>query len=48
VSAGDYEYFFAVQELVMQQLRERAERDPLVKNMFELSIAARDRIAYDY
>ncbi len=47
VRSGDDQYFFAAKEFVVQQLRQRAERDALVEDVLEFDVAARDGIADD-
>ena len=38
--------FLALQEFIMQQLRERAERNPLIEYLFKLNVPARDCVPY--
>ena len=45
VSSGDDQHFLAAQEFVVQQLRQRAERNALVEHVFEFDIAAGHGIA---
>ena len=44
----DHNDLFAAQKFIVQQLRQRAERNPLVENMLQLNIAARNCIADDH
>src|SRR6185437_1995606 len=48
VRARDHDYFFTFQEFVMQQLRQRAERNTLIEDMLKFDVAARDSVADHY
>ena len=45
VCTSDHENFFSTQEFIVKNLRQRAERDALIKHIFEFYVATRDRIA---
>ena len=47
MSSGDDQHFLAAQKFVVQQLRQRTERNALVEDVFEFDIAARHGIADD-
>src|SRR4029077_16816807 len=48
VGTGDYENFFAAQEFLVEQLRERTEVEAVIEHMLKLDIAARDSVADDH
>ena len=45
--SGDDQDFFAAQEFVVQNLRQRAERNALVEDVLQFDVAARDGVADD-
>jgi hypothetical protein len=45
VGTGHYEHVFADEELIVQNLWQRTERNALVENQFEFDVAARERVA---
>jgi hypothetical protein len=47
VGPGDNKNFFAAEEFVMEQLRQRAEWQAVIQNVFEFDVAARDGVADD-
>lgn len=47
MGTGDHEHFFTVEKFVVKELRERAEIETLIEDMFKLDVASGDRIT-DY
>ncbi len=47
VRSGNHQYVFADQKFIVQNLRQRAERNALIKQPLQFNVAARNRIADD-
>jgi len=48
VRSGNHQNVFADQEFIVQNLRQRAERNAFVEQALQFDIAARECVAYDY
>ena len=48
VGSCHHQHFFSQQKLIVQNLRQRGERDALIEHIFQFGVAARNRIAHDH